>query len=115
MGNKQKFELLKQVAQQPAPAAVGTSTEDLKADVQTIKQLLLTRQASASMSSVGSPAATVVSDGKDKEEAAEDLTTSAPMRLASPSTGLKPWEQRRRQRIAEASPSNNNTNSSNNN
>lgn len=96
--NKQKFELLK-------------PNDDLKNDIQTIKQLLLTRQASSAL----------VSESKDKEELDEDFSASGagviigagvganlaasapPPILTSTGSGLKPWEQRRRARIETTS------------
>lgn len=74
--NKQKFELLK-------------PNEDLKNDIQTIKQLLLTRQASS-----------VLVPEKEKEEQEEEVVPSP-----APGVALKPWEQRRRARL-ETSPPN---------
>jgi hypothetical protein len=75
--NKQKFELMK-------------PNDDLKNDIQTIKQLLLTRQTSFAL----------VSE-KEKEEVEEEQVLSGSSSLASSTStsALKPWEQRRRARI----------------
>ncbi len=83
--NKQKFELMK-------------PNDDLKNDIQTIKQLLLTRQASALVVDKEKEEASP----EDNPDAAASLASSAPGLTTSGTpvaTGLKPWEQRRRARI----------------
>jgi hypothetical protein len=97
--NKQKFELLK-------------PNDDLKNDIHTIKQLLLTRQASAQVVGGGGAvantnAAAVASSAgeKEKDEAAEEAAGAAAspaevlLSASSPAGGLKPWEARRRARL----------------
>ena len=111
--NQQKFDLLKAASSTSQSAA--SETQDLKNDVQTIKQLLLTRQAATT--AVAASGVVEKDKGEDDSSTASNnalnLSSSIGTPVANPSLSLsastggqkpKPWEQRRRNRLADSSP-----------
>ena len=96
--NQQKYELLRS----------ASGTDDLKTDIQTIKQILLTRQTATLSTSNLAVNNSATEPAKDKEEESESLASAASVVATTPppasTPGLKPWEMRRRNRLAESSP-----------
>ena len=98
--NRQKFELLKSSGPQ--------EDSGMRNDIQTIKQLLLTRNTALTTSAVTAVSPVEEKEKeKEKEEMEENLTESVPLTLSqsSGSQVLKPWEQRRRVRLENAASS----------